>query len=62
MKILHAYVKGELKGALTGYDITKNNVVCPIKDLIPLCSNNYSVAHRKSLPYTIEEIKSMNAN
>ena len=29
----------------------------PIKDLIPLCPNCHSMAHRKKIPYTIDELK-----
>ena len=30
----------------------------PLTDLVPLCSNCHSVAHRRNPPYTINEIKS----
>lgn len=31
--------------------------VNPIEDLIPLCPNCHSMAHRKKIPFTIEELK-----
>jgi hypothetical protein len=34
-------------------------VVDPINDLRPLCPNCHAVAHRKTPPYSIEEIKTM---
>ncbi len=35
------------------------HLVDPVKDLIPLCPNCHSVAHRKMPPYTIAEIQEM---
>ena len=34
-------------------------VVSPAKDLVPLCPNCHSVAHRRDPPYTVQEIRSM---
>lgn len=42
--------------------LQSNYVVDPINDLIPLCSNCHSVAHRKNPPYTVEELKNMIAS
>jgi 5-methylcytosine-specific restriction protein A len=33
--------------------------VDPIKDLIPLCPNCHSMAHRRKIPFKIEELKSI---
>lgn len=44
------------------FSLQKNYIVNPINDLIPLCSNCHSVVHRKSPPYTINEVKRMIAS
>ena len=36
--------------------------VKPEKDLVPLCSNCHSVAHKKNPPYSVAEIKAMITN
>ena len=36
-----------------------SRLIDPVKDLIPLCPNCHSVAHRKMPPYTITEIQEM---
>jgi 5-methylcytosine-specific restriction enzyme A len=37
--------------------MTKAGPVSPIEDLVPLCANCHNFAHRKSPPYTPEEIR-----
>ena len=39
-----------------------NYQIDPAKDLVPLCSNCHSMAHRKSPPYSVEELKSFMNN
>ena len=36
-----------------------DTVVNPARDLVPLCPNCHSVAHRREPPFTVEEIRSM---
>ncbi|WP_169054443.1 HNH endonuclease [Nitratireductor sp. XY-223] len=38
-------------------EVAENYVIDPRYDLAPLCSNCHSVAHRRSPPFTIEELR-----
>ena len=38
-------------------DIGENYQVDPINDLIPVCPNCHSIIHRRTPPYTIEEVR-----
>lgn len=37
-------------------------LVDPIKDLIPLCANCHAIAHRRTPPYTVTELRAMTAS
>lgn len=37
-------------------------VIDPGRDLVPLCSNCHSVAHRRNPPYSVEELRELLAN
>jgi len=39
-----------------------NTVIDPARDLVPLCPNCHAVAHRRSPPYSVEEIRRMLAS
>lgn len=39
--------------------LQQGTVVNPASDLVPLCANCHSMIHRKSPPYTVEELKTM---
>jgi 5-methylcytosine-specific restriction enzyme A len=37
-------------------------IINPVTDLVPLCPNCHGVAHRRSPPYTVDELREMLAN
>jgi predicted HNH restriction endonuclease len=38
-------------------DAEKEHVVDPVRDLRPVCPNCHAIIHRRSPPYTIEEVR-----
>lgn len=43
-------------------EIGEEYEIDPIKDLLPLCPNCHSMIHRRKIPYTLDELKTMMEN
>lgn len=42
--------------------LSENYIIDPAKDLVPLCPNCHAIAHRRTPPFSVEEIRQLIAN